>query len=118
MVKRFSELQNLHARGVNPTSARGYFLSDIEQVRSFGTASAYASIVIFALYINGRDVTALYHHPDRLWLITPLMILWVSRVWLLASRSLLDEDPVVFALEDRMSWLLGLGVMLVAYSAL
>jgi 4-hydroxybenzoate polyprenyltransferase/phosphoserine phosphatase len=118
MVKRFSELQNLHARGVNPTSARGYLLSDIEQLRSFGTASAYASIVIFALYINGRDVSALYHHPGRMWLITPLMILWVSRVWLLASRGLLDEDPVVFALEDRMSWLLGLGVMLVAYSAL
>jgi 4-hydroxybenzoate polyprenyltransferase len=118
MVKRFSELQNLLARGVNPTSARGYFLSDIEQVRSFGTASAYASIVIFALYINGNDVSALYHHPGRMWLITPLMILWVSRVWLLASRGLLDEDPVVFALQDRMSLLLGLGVMLVAYSAL
>jgi 4-hydroxybenzoate polyprenyltransferase len=118
MVKRFSELQNLHTRGVNPTSARGYLLSDIEQLRSFGTSSAYASIVIFTLYINGRDVTALYHHPDRMWLITPLMILWISRVWLLASRGKMNEDPVVFALVDRMSLLLGLGVLLVAYSAL
>jgi 4-hydroxybenzoate polyprenyltransferase/phosphoserine phosphatase len=118
MVKRFSELQNLHTRGVNPTSARGYLLSDIEQMRSFGTSSAYASIVIFTLYINGRDVTALYHHPDRMWLITPLMILWISRVWLLASRGKMNEDPVVFALVDRMSLLLGLGVLLVAYSAL
>ena len=87
-------------------------------MRSFGTSSAYASIVIFSLYINLRDVTALYHHPNRMWLITPLMILWVSRVWLLASRGLLDEDPVIFALVDRMSLLLGLGVALVAYSAL
>jgi hypothetical protein len=46
------------------------------------------------------------------------MILWVSRVWLLASRGLLDEDPVIFALADRMSLLLGLGVALVAFSAL
>jgi 4-hydroxybenzoate polyprenyltransferase len=118
MVKRFSELQNLHTRGVNPTNGRGYLLSDIEQLRSFGTSSAYASIVIFALYINGRDVVALYHHPNRMWLITPLLILWVSRVWLLASRGLLDEDPVVFALSDRMSLLLGLGVAIIAYSAL
>ena len=118
MVKRFSELQNLHARGATPTSARGYLLSDIEQLRSFGTSSAYASIVIFALYINGRDVVALYHHPTRMWLITPLLILWISRVWLLASRGLLDEDPVVFALKDRMSLLLCLGVAAVAYSAL
>ena len=118
MVKRFSELQNLHARGATPTNARGYLLSDIEQLRSFGTSSAYASIVIFALYINGRDVAALYHHPTRMWLITPLLILWISRVWLLASRGLLDEDPVVFALSDRMSLLLCLGVAAIAYSAL
>jgi 4-hydroxybenzoate polyprenyltransferase len=118
MVKRFSELQNLQTHHMTPASGRGYLLSDIEQLRTFGTSSAYASIVIFTLYINGRDVTALYHHPDRMWLITPLMILWVSRVWLLASRGLLDEDPVIFALKDRMSLLLGLGVALVAYSAL
>jgi 4-hydroxybenzoate polyprenyltransferase len=118
MVKRFSELQNLHARGANPTNGRGYLLSDTEQLRSFGTSSAYASIVIFALYINGHDVVALYHHASRMWLITPLLILWISRVWLLASRGELDEDPVVFALTDRMSLLLGLGVLLVAYSAL
>jgi 4-hydroxybenzoate polyprenyltransferase len=118
MVKRFSELQNLQARGANPTNGRGYLLSDIEQLRSFGTSSAYASIVIFALYINGHDVVALYHRPNRMWLITPLLILWVSRVWLLASRGLLDEDPVVFALADRMSLLLGLGVVIIAYSAL
>jgi 4-hydroxybenzoate polyprenyltransferase len=118
MVKRFSELQNLHSRGATPGNARGYLLSDIEQLRSFGTSSAYASIVIFALYINGRDVVALYHHPTRMWMITPLLILWISRVWLLASRGLLDEDPVVFALSDRMSLLLCLGVAVVAYSAL
>ena len=118
MVKRFSELQNLRERGVTPTNGRGYLLGDIEQLRSFGTSSAYASIVIFALYINGNDVVHLYHHPNRMWLITPLLILWVSRVWLLASRGLLDEDPVVFALEDRMSLLLVLGVVMIAYSAL
>lgn len=118
MVKRFSELQNLHARGANPTNGRGYLLSDTEQLRSFGTSSAYASIVIFALYISGQNVAALYHRPNRMWLITPLMILWISRVWLLASRGLLDEDPVVFALTDRMSLLLGLGVLLIVYSAL
>jgi 4-hydroxybenzoate polyprenyltransferase/phosphoserine phosphatase len=118
MVKRFSELQNLHARGMTPANGRGYLISDIEQLRSFGTSSAYASILIFALYINGHDVAVLYHHPDRMWLITPLLILWLSRIWLLASRGVLDEDPVVFALTDRMSLLMGLGVMLIAMSAL
>ncbi len=111
MVKRFSELQNLRAAGQVPSNGRGYLLSDTEQLRAFGTSSAYASVVVFSLYISGRDVTGLYAHPQRMWLITPIMILWISRVWLLASRGELDEDPVIFALTDRMSMLLGLAAV-------
>jgi 4-hydroxybenzoate polyprenyltransferase len=114
MVKRFSELQNARTRGGVLLNGRGYLLGDIEQLRSFGTASAYAAVVVFSLYINGREMTALYHHPGRLWLITPLMILWLSRVWLLASRGELDEDPVIFAVTDRMSLLIGAGIAALA----
>ena len=117
MVKRFSELHNIRARGHVPSSARGYLLADLEQLRSFGTASAYASVVVFSLYISGHDVAALYHHPARMWLITPFMILWVSRVWLLAGRGELDEDPVLFALTDRMSLLIGLCVLVIVLFA-
>ena len=122
MVKRFSELQNIRAAGEPagkaPANGRGYLLVDTEQIRSFGTASAYASVVVFSMYISGRDVTALYHHPGRMWLITPLMLLWLSRVWLLASRGELDEDPVIFALTDRMSLMLGVVLLAIALSAL
>lgn len=117
MVKRFSELQNIRARGHVPSNARGYLLVDLEQLRSFGTASAYASVVVFSLYISGHDVVALYSHPARMWLITPFMILWVSRVWLLAGRGELDEDPVLFALTDRMSLLIGLCVFIIVLFA-
>ncbi len=118
MVKRYSELQNLRASGLTPRNGRGYLLVDIDQLRSFGTSSAYAAVVVFALYINGREVTSMYAHPQRLWLATPLLILWVSRIWLLASRGLLDEDPVVFALTDRMSLLIGAAVSLIAFVAI
>jgi 4-hydroxybenzoate polyprenyltransferase/phosphoserine phosphatase len=117
MVKRFSELQNIRARGHTPSNARGYQLADLEQLRSFGTASAYASVVVFALYISGHDVVALYSHPSRMWLITPFMILWLSRVWLLAGRGELDEDPVLFALTDRMSLVIGLCVLIIVLFA-
>jgi hypothetical protein len=85
-------------------------LADLDQLRSFGTASAYASVVVFAIYISGLDVMKLYRHPRLLWMIVPLMILWLNRVWLLASRGQLDEDPVAFALTDRMSLLIGAAV--------
>jgi 4-hydroxybenzoate polyprenyltransferase len=117
MVKRFSELQNIRSSGNALSNGRGYLLGDIEQLRSFGTASAYASVVVFALYINGNDVTSLYRHPTRMWLMTPLMILWLSRVWLLASRGELDEDPVIFAVTDRMSLLIGAAIALIAVLA-
>jgi 4-hydroxybenzoate polyprenyltransferase len=118
MVKRFSELQNLRASGEVPKNGRGYVLMDIEQLRTFGTASAYASVVVFTLYISGRDVAALYRHPQRMWLMTPLLILWVSRFWLLASRGELNEDPVVFALTDRTSLLIGAGIAAIALFSL
>ena len=110
-------MENLRASGAHPKSGRGYLLGDLEQVRSFGTASAYASVVIFAIYISGPDVTILYHRPSLLWLIVPMMILWLSRVWLLASRGELNEDPVVFALTDGLSLLIGAAVAAVALLA-
>lgn len=118
IAKRFSELGNIRNRGSVPANGRGYLLSDIEQLRSFGTASGFASIVIFALYINGSAVASLYRHPNRMWLIVPLLILWLCRIWLLASRGELNEDPVVFALTDWMSLLIALSVVAIALMAL
>lgn len=117
LVKRFSELENLRARGAAASSGRGYLVHDMEQLRAFGTASAFASIVVFTLYINNSAVRELYHHPQRLWLLTPMLIWWLSRVWLRASRGQMDEDPVVFALTDRASLLAGLVIFLIAVSA-
>ncbi len=119
LVKRFSELENLRLREVIPANGRGYRVQDLEQLRSFGTASAYASIVIFALYINNPEVSRLYPHPLRLWLMTPVLIWWLSRVWLRASRGQMEEDPVVFALTDRSSLLAGVAMLCIAvYAAL
>ena len=118
MVKRFSELQNNRALGDATSNGRGYMLADIEQLRSVGTASAYAGLVVFAMYISSHEVISLYSHAARMWLIVPLMILWISRVWLLAGRGHLDEDPVIFAVTDRMSLLIGFCVAVVAFLAI
>jgi 4-hydroxybenzoate polyprenyltransferase len=118
MVKRFSELENLRERGITATHGRGYLVADIEQVRSFGTSSATAAVVVFSMYISRPDVEALYKHAGRLWLIVPLMLFWLYRVWLLGSRGEMDTDPVIFALRDRISLFVGLGVLAVAISAL
>jgi 4-hydroxybenzoate polyprenyltransferase/phosphoserine phosphatase len=117
-VKRFAELENLRERGGVSAGGRGYHITDIEQLRSFGSASGYASVVVLTLYISNLDGGQLYHHTRRLWLMVPVLLLWISRLWLQASRGQLDEDPVVYAITDRRSLLLGLVVVAIVLSAL
>jgi 4-hydroxybenzoate polyprenyltransferase/phosphoserine phosphatase len=118
IVKRFAELENIRLAGKQLKNGRGYVMSDIEQMRSFGTASAFAAVVVFANYISGVDVIKLYHHSHYLWLIVPCMILWLCRVWLLASRGELDEDPVAFALTDAPSLVIGAIVVVIILAAM
>jgi 4-hydroxybenzoate polyprenyltransferase/phosphoserine phosphatase len=117
MVKRFSELENLRERGIAATPGRGYLVADMEQIRAFGTASAYAAVLVFSIYIARPDVVGLYKHAARLWLILPLLVYWLNRVWLLASRGELDDDPVIFAMRDPVSLAVGICVVVVALLA-
>jgi hypothetical protein len=70
----------------------------------FGIASSYTGIVVLAQYIHSDEVRLLYAHPVWLWGIVPLTLYWLSRVWLLAARGALDEDPIVFATTDRVTY--------------
>ena len=121
-VKRFAEIESLRIRsetlGPIAVQGRGYRFSDLEQLRSFGTASGYASVVVFALYIGNEVAHGLYPHYRRLWLLVPVLLLWLSRLWLQASRGELHEDPVVYAITDKRSLLLGMVVMAIVLSAL
>ena len=82
-----------------------------------GVVSSYTSILILALYITSPDVAILYQQPRILWVICLVMIYWLGRVWTLAHRGLMPDDPIVFALRDRVSLLCGLicaGVILLS----
>ena len=107
-VKRFAELRRLSAEQMDEAAGRGYLVSDQPLVESMGLTSGYLSVLVFALYVNGETAKTLYQHIWALWLIGPLLLYWISRVWLLARRGLLSEDPVVFAVSDRISLLVGM----------
>jgi hypothetical protein len=88
---------------------RGYCVADGAILRSSGIASAFMSIVIFFLYItNSINATIYYPHPVRLWFITPLITYWFLRLWILAGRGIVEDDPVYFAMRDPVSWVVGL----------
>jgi 4-hydroxybenzoate polyprenyltransferase len=117
-VKRFSELEALQASDSVVRNGRGYLLSDLEQLRSFGTGAGCAAAVVLSLYIHDADATRLYRHSERLWLVVPLLLLWLFRIWILASRGKMDEDPVVYAITDRRSLLMGVAMAAIVLAAL
>jgi hypothetical protein len=103
-VKRFSELLALQQRKEHRTWGRGYAVSDMEQVASFGTASGYIAVLVLALYVSGKEVVELYASPAVIWMACPLLLYWISRIWLLARRGLVHDDPLVFALRDKVTY--------------
>jgi 4-hydroxybenzoate polyprenyltransferase len=109
-VKRYAELEVAARSHRLVGHARGYGSDDLPVILSLGTASGYCSIVVIAVYINSADSMVLYRHHQALWLICPLLLFWISRIWMLTARGHMNDDPVVFALRDRVSLLLVLGL--------
>lgn len=106
IVKRVSELLGIETPDEKVAMCRGYWTSDIPVLNGLGTASALMAVLVSALYINSPDVIQLYSSPRYLWLLCPIIALWLGRVWLITGRGQMHDDPVVFALRDRVSWLL------------
>jgi len=115
-VKRFSELLTLRERNQQFTKGRGYSVDDLEQVAAFGSSSAYISVLVLALYVSSKEVAELYGEPKMIWIACPLLLYWVSRIWLLARRGLVHDDPLVFALTDKVTYAVG-AIALVIFAA-
>ena len=113
MAKRFSELVRSPQEESREVAGRGYRPGDRLIISSLGSASGYVSVLVMALYVNSQEVMVLYHRPQLLWLICPILLYWISRLWLIAYRGELGEDPVVYALKDRLSYMLGALTLLV-----
>ena len=104
LVKRYSELLVLKQRGQLTTHGRGYHVEDLSNLMGFGVASGFMAVLVSALYINSEKVKVLYHHPAFLWLVSPVLLYWISRIWLITHRGGMHDDPIVFAAKDKGSW--------------
>jgi 4-hydroxybenzoate polyprenyltransferase len=107
-VKRYAEVRLAGQEGEvhDYLRARGYLVGDLDLLRTVGTTSGYLAVAVLALYINSPEVHVLYPRPATLWLVGPLLLYWVTRVWFLAHRGRMHGDPVIFALTDRPSYVL------------
>ena len=107
-IKRFSELQSARLKGAaEQIRGRGYVHEDLEIVSSLGSSSGYMAVLVLALYIQDGQTAHLYQTPQFIWLACPLLLYWMSRVWIIAHRGRMHDDPIVFALKDPVSWAIG-----------
>ncbi len=103
ILKRYTELNSQRERGISQAHGRGYLTTDYELLASLGGASGYLSVLVLALYINSTASEELYRHPQFLWMLCPMLLYWISRIWIIAHRGAMHDDPVIFAATDRTS---------------
>lgn len=109
MVKRYSELLITLQSDKKTPAGRGYSVDDLPVLMAIGVSAGLGSVLIFALYINSPDTSKMYHSTTWLWLVPPILLYWVSRMWMKAHRGQVDDDPVVFAAKDWQSILVLIG---------
>ncbi|KXU93175.1 membrane protein [Stenotrophomonas sp. DDT-1] len=114
MLKRYTELASALASGKEMAIGRGYSVADLPLVQSLGAAAGYIGVAVFALYINSPESLELYTNPKLLWLLCPILLYWISRMWIVSHRGDMHDDPIVFAAMDRGSQIvIGLCVLIV-----
>jgi 4-hydroxybenzoate polyprenyltransferase len=107
-VKRYAELQTQALAGKNKAHGRGYYTSDAPLVQMLGVTAGYAAAVVLSMYLNSDTVVKLYACPEAVWGAVPVLLFWISWIWMQAHRGHMHDDPVVFAVKDQASLAAGL----------
>ncbi len=105
LLKRYSELEVQRLIGSDKAHGRGYHTDDASLLQNIGISSGLASVLVLALYLNSDAVTKLYASPEVIWCAVPVMLFWIQWMWMQAHRGNMHDDPVVFAVKDKVSLL-------------
>jgi len=114
-LKRYAELVDGVNSGKIKAHGRGYHVDDLPLIGTMTLASGYVSVLVMALYLNSPVVAELYGNPTALWGVCPVLLYWISRMVIITHRGAMHDDPIVYAVKDRISQLclvliVGLGI--------
>jgi 4-hydroxybenzoate polyprenyltransferase len=116
-IKRNAEINAAGVTQNGKINGRGYIEGDGPLVLVMGVAACYSAVLVFALYLNSEAITLLYKLPVIMWMEVPILLFWMSWMWLQSHRANMHDDPLVFAVKDPVSLLCGLLFALVAVVA-
>ncbi|HRD49858.1 MAG: UbiA family prenyltransferase [Candidatus Competibacter sp.] len=117
LVKRCAELITMQQQAQTATRGRDYRVADYPAFATMGIASGYLAVMVLTLFIDSPATTAHYVHPRWLWLLCPLMLYWISRLWIKTVRGEMHDDPLVYSLQDRASWILFAAMAAITFAA-
>lgn len=106
LLKRYAELYDVKLENKETIIGREYRLVDSARLVFLGHTSAYVAMLIFIFYIHSNKVLILYKNPLLLWLICPCLFIWLKRLWYFAQLGKIHDDPVIFTVMDRFSWVI------------
>lgn len=115
--KRYGELLRVANEPTSSLHGRGYRKEDLPVVLGFGLNSTFLSLLVLAFYIRSSEVTKLYTHPSLLWGVVLLLLVWMMRLWLLAHRGIVRDDPLLFTLRDTKSRILFIAILAIVVIA-
>ncbi len=118
LVKRYAELVTMRIEHGQAAKARSYVASDSEMLAAMGAASAFISVLVLVLYISSVTAQLLYGHRNVIWLVCPALLYWLCYIWLTAHRGGMHDDPMIFALKDRISRYILLSMLIIMLLAI
>jgi 4-hydroxybenzoate polyprenyltransferase len=116
LLKRAADIARLDGDELLP--GRGYSGRDAAFVNGFGVSTAIAACLVLALYVASDQVAAMYAESLWLWGLVVVVLLWLARMWRMAMNGTMDDDPVLFATRDKVSWGCALSVAICVLLAL
>jgi 4-hydroxybenzoate polyprenyltransferase len=103
VAKRCAELVAMRDIGRDGASGRCYRVSDLPLLFVLGVGAGYVASFILVVYLTSRSVQEAYATPALLWVFCPMLLYWITRLWLKTFRGEMHDDPVVFAARDTSS---------------
>ncbi len=110
-AKRYTELSQTELYDKTKLSGRGYRKVDMPLLSSLGLSSGMLAVLVFAIYTFSPEVVKLYESPKFIFAACPVLLYWIGRIWFLTVRGELSDDPVIFAVKDKVSYLTALVIV-------
>jgi 4-hydroxybenzoate polyprenyltransferase/phosphoserine phosphatase len=86
-------------------SSRGYVSHDKDFIFQLSSFSGLISVLVICLYIDSQQALEIYSSVYVLWFIPFILMYWIIDILFNAHRGSVHDDPVVYVITDKKSYI-------------